>query len=91
MTLFLLYHEMPKKRRDELANDVIDLRKKYSLTLKDENTKNMQTKDWKSFVKSAVYRESLVEPQSIIRLVISHMNIFKLLIVTLGLYETHLK
>ena len=43
------------------ANDVIGLRKKYNLPLRDDNVKNMGVKDWKWIVKSTIYREAFWE------------------------------
>ena len=34
-----------------------------STTSSDENIKNMQMNDWKSFVKSVIYREAFMELQ----------------------------
>ena len=45
------------------GNEVLGLRKKYNLPLKDENIKNMSERDWKSIVKSSVYREALLQLQ----------------------------
>ena len=42
------------------GNEVLDLRKKYNLPLKDENIKNMSERDWKSIVKRSVYREAFL-------------------------------
>ena len=39
------------------------LKEKYNLPLKDENMKNMSERDWKSFVKSSVYREVFLQLQ----------------------------
>ena len=53
------------KYKEEIncANDVIGLRKKYNLPLSDENIINMQMNDWKSFVKSVIYKEAFMELQ----------------------------
>ena len=53
------------KYKEEInrANDVIGLRKKYSLPLSDENIKNMQMNDWNSFVKSVIHKEAFMELQ----------------------------
>ena len=45
------------------GNEVLGLRKKYNLPLKDENIKNMSERDWKSIVKSSVHREALLQLQ----------------------------
>ena len=60
----MVYHEMLKYKEEiNWANDVIGLRKKYNLPLSDENIKNMQMNDWKSFVKSVIYKEAFMELQ----------------------------
>ena len=53
------------KFKDETnwGNEVLGLRKKYNLPLKDENIKNMSERDWKSIVKSSVYREAFLQFQ----------------------------
>ena len=53
------------KFKDETnwGNEAFGLRKKYNLPLKDENIKNMSERDWKSFVKSSVYREAFLQLQ----------------------------
>ena len=45
------------------GNEVLGLRKKYNLPLKDENIKNLSERDWKSIVKSSVHREALLQLQ----------------------------
>ena len=60
----MVYHKMLKYKEEiNWANDVIGLRKKYNLPLSDENIKNMQMNDWKSFVKSVIYKEAFMELQ----------------------------
>ena len=60
----MVYHEMLKYKEEiNWANDVIGLRKKYNLPLSDENIKNMQMNDWKSFIKSVIYKEAFMELQ----------------------------
>ena len=61
----MVYHEMLKYKEEiNWANDVIGLRKKYSLSLSGENIKkNMQMNDWKSFVKSVICKEAFMELQ----------------------------
>ena len=51
------------KFKDEInwGNEVLGLRKKYNLLLKDENIKNMSERDSKSFAKSSVYREAFLQ------------------------------
>ena len=53
------------KFKDETnwGNEVLGLRKTYNLPLKDENIKNMSERDWKSFVKSSVYRDAFLQLQ----------------------------
>ena len=53
------------KFKDETnwGNEVLGLKKKYNLPLKNENIKNMLERDWKSIVKSSVYRQALLELQ----------------------------
>ena len=53
------------KFKDETnwGNEVLCLRKKYNLPLKDDNIKNMSERDWKSVVKSSVYREAFLQLQ----------------------------
>ena len=46
------------------GNEVLGLRKKYNLPLKDETMKNMSERDWKSIVKSSVYREAFLQLQA---------------------------
>ena len=43
------------------GSEVLGLREKYVLPLKDENIKNMSVRDWKSFVKSSVYSEAFLQ------------------------------
>ena len=58
----MVYHEVLKyKEKINWVNDVIGLREKYNLPLSDENIKNMQMNDWKSFVKSVIYKEAFIE------------------------------
>ena len=60
----MVYHEMSKYKEEmNWANDVIDFRKKYSLPLSDENIKNMQMNDRKSFLKSAIEKEAFMQLQ----------------------------
>ena len=60
----MVYHEMLKYKEDICwANDVIGLQKRYNLPLSDENIKNMQMNDWKSFLKSVIYKEAFMELQ----------------------------
>ena len=60
----MVYNEMLKYKEEiNWANDVIGFREKYSLPLSDENIKNMQMNDWKSFVKSVIYKEAFMELQ----------------------------
>ena len=84
----MVHQEVLKyKQERNWANDVIDLRKRYNLLLSDENIKNMQMNVWKSFVKSVIYKDPFMEFQIEApirrRLVIFHMNIFKLVIASL--------
>ena len=59
-----VYFEMLKfKDEPNWGNEVLGLRKKYNLPLKDENIKNMSERDWKSIVKSSVHREALLQLQ----------------------------
>ena len=53
------------KFKDETnwGNEVLGLRKKYNLPLKDLNIKNMSERDWKSVVKSSVHREAFLQLQ----------------------------
>ena len=53
------------KYKEEInwGNDVIGLRKKYSLPLSDQNIKNMEMNDWNFFVKSVIYKEAFIEIQ----------------------------
>ena len=53
------------KFKDETnwGNEAFGLRKTDNLPLKDENIKNMSERDWKSFVKSSVYREPFLQSQ----------------------------
>ena len=53
------------KYKEEInwANDVIGLQKKYNLPLNDENIKNMEMNDWKSFVKSVNCKEAFMQLQ----------------------------
>ena len=54
----LCYREMLKFSEEaNWANDVIGLRKRYSLPLRDDNVKNMGVKDSKWIVQSTIYRE----------------------------------
>ena len=60
----IVYHEMLKYKEEiNWANNVIGLRKKYNLPLSDENIENMQMNDWKSFVKTVIYKEAFMELQ----------------------------
>ena len=60
----MVYHEMLKYKEEiNWANDVIGLRRKDNLPLSNENIKNMQMNDWKSFVKSVIYKEAFMELQ----------------------------
>ena len=60
----LVYLEMLKfKDEANWGNEVLGLRKKYNLPLKDANIKNMSVRDWKSFVKSSVCREAFLQLQ----------------------------
>ena len=60
----MVYHEMLKyKEKINWAEVVIGLRKKYNIPFSDENIKNMQMNDWKSFVKSVIYEETFMELQ----------------------------
>ena len=64
MNCLLVCLEMLKfKYESNWRNEVLGLRKKYNLPLKDENTKNMSERDRKSFVKSSVYREAFLQLQ----------------------------
>ena len=46
----LVFSKMLKfKDESNWGNEVLGLRKKYNLPLKDENIKNMSERDWKSF------------------------------------------
>ena len=59
-----MYLEVLKlKDENNWGNDVPGLRKNYNLPLKDENIKDMSVSDWKSFVKSSVYREAFLQLQ----------------------------
>ena len=59
-----VYLELLKfKDETNWGNEVLGLRKKYNLPLKDENIKNMSERDWKSIVKGSVYREALLQLQ----------------------------
>ena len=59
-----VYLEMLKfKDETNWGNEVLGLRKKYNLLLKDENKKNMSERDWKSVVKISVYRETFLQSQ----------------------------
>ena len=53
------------KFKDETnwGNEVLGLRKKHNLPLKDENIKNMSERDRKSTVKSSVYGEAFFQLQ----------------------------
>ena len=60
----LVYLEVLKfEDETNWGNEVLGLRKKYNLPLKDENIKNMSERDWKSIVKSSVYREAFLQLQ----------------------------
>ena len=60
MNRLLVCLEMLKfKDESNWRNEVLGLRKKYNLPLKDENTKNMSERDRKSFV----YREAFLQLQ----------------------------
>ena len=60
----MVYHKMLKYKEEiNWANDVIGRQKKYNIPLNDENIKNMQMNDWKSFVKSVIYKEAFMELQ----------------------------
>ena len=60
----LVYLEMLKfKDQTNWGNEVLCLRKKYNLQLKDENIKNMSERDWNSIVKSSVCRETFLQLQ----------------------------
>ena len=59
-----MYLEMLKvKDETNWGNGVLGIRKKYNLPLKYENIKNMSERDWKSIVKSSVYREAFLQLQ----------------------------
>ena len=59
-----MYLEMLKfKDETNWGNEVLGLRKRYNLPLKDENIKNMPERDRKSFVKSSVYKEAFLQLQ----------------------------
>ena len=59
-----VYQEMLKYKEEiNWENDVIGLWKKYDLPLSDENIKSMEMNDWKSFVKSVIYKETFMELQ----------------------------
>ena len=51
------------KDESNWGNEVLGLRKRYNLPLKDENIKNMSERDWKSIVKSSVHSEALLQLQ----------------------------
>ena len=58
----LLYLEMLKfKDETNWGNEVLGLRKKHNLPLKNENIKNMSVRDWKPFVENSVYREAFLQ------------------------------
>ena len=59
-----MYLEMLKfKDETNWGNEVLGLRKKYNLPLKEENIKNMSERDWKSVVNISVYREAFLQLQ----------------------------
>ena len=60
----LVYLEMLRfKDESTWGYEVLGLRKKYNLPLKDESIKNMSVRSWQSFVKSSVYREFFLQVQ----------------------------
>ena len=53
--VYQLYQEMLKYSSEEnWANNILDLRRKYNLPLKDENISNMSKPVWKSIVKRQI-------------------------------------
>ena len=64
LVCLLVYLEMIKfKDETNWGNEILGLKKKYNLPLNDENIKNMSERDWKSFVKTSVYREAFLQLQ----------------------------
>ena len=59
----MVYHEMLTYKEEINWANVIGLRKKHNLPLSDENIENMQMNDWKSYVKSVIYKEAFMELQ----------------------------
>ena len=60
--VLLAYKKMLKfDSEDNWANNLLDLRKLYSLPLNDENVKKMKTEDWKLLVKSTLKRYAFLQ------------------------------
>ena len=60
----MVCHEMLKYKVEiNGTNDVFGLQNNYNLPLSDENIKNMQMNDWKSFVRSSIFKEAFMELQ----------------------------
>ena len=60
----LTYIEMLKfENKTNWANNVLGLRRDYNLPLNDDNIKKMSVSQWKYFVKSAIFKEALLQLQ----------------------------
>ena len=60
----LTYNEMLKfENETNWANNVLGLRRDYNLPLNDDNIKKVSVSHWKYFVKSAVFKEALLQLQ----------------------------
>ena len=60
----LTYNEMLKLENEtNWANNVLGLQRDYNLSLNDDNIKKMSVSHWKYFVKSAIFREALLQHQ----------------------------
>ena len=58
----LTYIEMLKfENETNWANNVLGLRRDYNLPLNDDNIKKMPVSHWKDFVKSAIFKEALLQ------------------------------
>ena len=60
----LTYNEMLKfENETNWANNVFGLRRDYNLPLNDDNIRKMSVSHWKYFVKSAIFKEALLQLQ----------------------------
>ena len=60
----LAYNEMLKfEIETNWANNLLGVRRDYNLPLNDDNVKKMSISHWKYFVKSAIFKEALLQLQ----------------------------